>query len=145
MIEIRTKFDGGCLKRIPPTILHGGIINVYIVYEITNNFNASNYPALENCLFGSIKLTKHVDINQHEYSGYGIGFDRKGLFSMGNEIGRNVKVIGVDMSSSKKDILILGKGRTQGLEHTLSAEIMYSTNFTEKKNKTFCLSMHLME
>ena len=30
----------------------------------------------------------------------------------------------------KKDILILGKGPTQGLEHTLSAEKMYSINFT---------------
>ena len=54
---------------------------------------------------------------------------------------------GVDMSSStkidnrKKDILILGKGPTQGLEHTLSAEKMYSINFTEK-NKKFCLSLH---
>ena len=41
----------------------------------------------------------------------------------------------------KKDILILGKGLTQGLEHTLSAEKMYSINFT-KKNTKFCLSLH---
>ena len=37
----------------------------------------------------------------------------------------------------KKDIFILGKGPTQGLEHTLSAGKMYSMNFTE--NKKFCL------
>ena len=36
---------------------------------------------------------------------------------------------------------VLGKGPTQGLEHTLIAEKMYSINFTEK-NKTFCLSLH---
>ena len=30
---------------------------------------------------------------------------------------------------------------TQGLEHTLSAEKMYSINFTEH-NKKFCLSLH---
>ena len=41
----------------------------------------------------------------------------------------------------KKDILILGKGPTQGLEHTLSAEKMYSINFTEQ-NKKFYLSLH---
>ena len=35
----------------------------------------------------------------------------------------------------KKDILILEKGPTQGLEHTLAAEKMYSINFTEKKQK----------
>ena len=41
----------------------------------------------------------------------------------------------------KKDILILGKGPTQGLKSTRSAEKMYSINFT-KKNKKFCLHLH---
>ena len=41
----------------------------------------------------------------------------------------------------KKDILILGNGPTQGLEHTLSAERMYSIIFTGHNNK-FCLSLH---
>ena len=41
----------------------------------------------------------------------------------------------------KKDILILGKGPTQGLEHTLSKEKMYSINFTVT-GKKFCLSLH---
>ena len=41
----------------------------------------------------------------------------------------------------KKDISVLGIGPTQGLEHTLTAEKMYSTNFTVTKNK-FCLSLH---
>ena len=40
-----------------------------------------------------------------------------------------------------KNILILGKGPTQGLEHTLSTENMYLINFTEH-NKKFCLSLH---
>ena len=44
----------------------------------------------------------------------------------------------------KKNILVLGKGPTQGLEHILIAEKMYSINFTisKKKWKTFCLSLH---
>ena len=37
------------------------------------------------------------------------------------------------IDNRKKDILILGKGPTQGLEHALSAEKLYSINFTEKK------------
>ena len=41
----------------------------------------------------------------------------------------------------KKDILILSKGPTQGLEHTLIAEKMHSVNFT-KENTKFCLSFH---
>ena len=45
-------------------------------------------------------------------------------------------IFGVDMSSSphidnkKKDFLILGKGPTQGLEHTLTAEILYLVHTT---------------
>ena len=78
--KIRIKFNEGCLKRFPPTILHGGIVNIYIVYEITDNYNASNYPTLKNCLFGSVKLTKNVDINKYGHSGYGTGFDRKRFF-----------------------------------------------------------------
>ena len=52
--KIRVKFNGGCLKQDQPTLLHGGIVNVYIVYEITDNFNVSSYRKLENCLFGAV-------------------------------------------------------------------------------------------
>ena len=62
----------------------------------------SSYPTLENFLFGTVKLTKHVDVDQYKYSGYCIGFDRKVFFSIGNEIGRNVIIFGVYMSSSTK-------------------------------------------
>ena len=41
----------------------------------------------------------------------------------------------------KKDILVVGKGPTQGLGHTLTAEKMYSINFTVTK-KEFGLSLH---
>ena len=41
----------------------------------------------------------------------------------------------------KKDILILGIGPTKGLEHTLTAEKMYSINFTNT-NEKFCLRLH---
>ena len=47
----------------------------------------------------------------------------------------------VRVDNKKKDILILGKGPTQGLEHTLTAEKTYSINFTVTKKK-FCLSLH---
>ena len=92
-------------------------------------------------------MTKHVNIDRYGYSGYGIGFDRKGSFSFpGGGYDQNVIIFGADMSSSlhidnKKKTLILGRGPTQGLENTLTAEKIYSTNFTEK-NKKFCLSLH---
>ena len=47
----------------------------------------------------------------------------------------------VHIDNKKKDKLVLGKGPTQGLEHTLTAEKMYASNFTITKNK-FCLSLH---
>ena len=45
------------------------------------------------------------------------------------------------IDNKKKDVLVLGKGPIQGLEHTLTAEKMYSINFTVTKKK-FCLSLH---
>ena len=146
MSKIRLKFNGSFLNRFPPTILHGNIVNIYIVYEITSDYKNINFPTLENCLFGSVKLTKNTDIDKYGYSRYGIGFDREISFSFGNEAGKNVIIFGVDMSSSskidnrKKDILILGKGPTQGLEHTFTAEKLHSINFT-KKNTKFCITM----
>ena len=93
-------------------------------------------------MFGAVSLTKNADIDKYKYSGYGIGFDRHGFFSHpSGGTGRNVIIFGVDMSSStkidnrKKDILILGKGPTQGLEHTLFAEKICLINFTENSKK----------
>ena len=48
------------------------------------------------------------------------------------------------IDNKKKDILVLGIGPTQGLEHALTAEKMYSINFIVAK-KTFCLSLHYNE
>ena len=45
------------------------------------------------------------------------------------------------IDNKKKDILVIGKGPTQGLEHILTAEKMYAINFTVTKKK-FCLSLH---
>ena len=108
----------------------------------------SDGPTLKSCLFGAVTSTKNADFDKYGYSGYGIGFDRWLSFAFpGGEFGQNVLVFGVDISSSahidsrKKDILVLGKWPTQGLECFLTAEKMYSINFTVTKNK-FCLSLH---
>ena len=45
------------------------------------------------------------------------------------------------INNKKKDILILGKGPTQGKEYTLNAEKICLLNFTVTGNK-FCLSFH---
>ena len=103
---------------------------------------------MTNALLGAVKLTKNTDIDKYKYSRYGIGFDGKEFCSIGNEIRRNVMIFGINMDSSTnldnkvKDMLILGKGPTQGLgEHWLSGEKMYSINLI-KVNTKFCLSLH---
>ena len=45
------------------------------------------------------------------------------------------------IDNRKKDMLILGKGPTQGPDHTMRAEKMYSYNFTVT-GKKLCLSLH---
>ena len=147
--KIRVKFNGSCLKQTNKlTYTHKTIGNIYIVYELGAFSSNNNDPTLKNCLFGAVTLTKNTDIDKYKYSGCGIGFNRKGTFSFpGGGFGQNVLIFGVDMSFSahidnkKKDILVLGIGPTQGLEHTLTAEKMYSINFTVTKHK-FCLSLH---
>ena len=144
--KTRIKFNGSCLKQDKVTYAHGKIVNIYNVYETSKSINISDYPQLENCLFKAVSLTKNSDISKYGYFGYGIGFDSHGSFSFpGTGLGRIVIIFGVDMSSStkidnrNKYILILSEGATQGLEHTLSAEKMYSINFTVN-GKKFCLS-----
>ena len=146
--KIRAKFNGNCLKQDTITYTRGKTVNIYIAYEISKNFNISSYPTIKNCLFDAVSLNENNDIDKYKYFRYGIGFDRKGEFSLGNGFGKNCIIFGVDMSSSvhvdnkKKDILILGEGPTQGVDGTtLTAEKKYSINFTEN-NKKFCLSLH---
>ena len=126
------KFTGSCLKQPKFTYTHKTIVNIYIVYELGASTTNDNDPTLKNCLFGAVTLTKNADIVKYGYSGYGIGFYRRSSFSFpGGGFGQTLLNFGADMSSSehidnkKKDILVVGKGPTQGLEHTLTAEKIY--------------------
>ena len=138
--KTRVKFSGSCLKQDKVTYNHGNIVNIYIVYEINKKDNTViSDPTLENCLFGAVTLTKNDDVEKYNYSGYGIEFDRKSSYSFSSGgYGQSVLIFGADMSTSihidnkNKDILVLGRGPAQGLESTLTAEKIYSINFTEK-------------
>ena len=108
----------------------------------SKNFNISSYPTIQNYLFRAVILTKNADIDKYKYSGYGIVFDRHGFYSLPSDgTGRNVIIL-TKIDNRKKDILILVKGTTQGLEKTLRAEKIYSINFTENnKKKLFKLAL----
>ena len=91
------------MKQDSVTFNHGKVVNIYIAYEIRKSISISDYPALENCLFGAVTLTKNADIDKYKYSWYGTGFDRYGSFPFpGTRLGRNAILFGVDMISSTK-------------------------------------------
>ena len=97
---------------------------------------------LNNCLFGSVKLWKNVDLDKYNYSSYGIAFDSlsKFLFRDGR-FGKREMFL-ADTSSSwhidheNKYILILGEGATQGLDaRTSTSETKYPINFTRSRKR----------
>ena len=100
--KIRVKFTGSCLKQLNKiSYSHKTIVNICIAYELSASSSHVNDPKLKNCLFGAVTLTKNADIDKYGYSGYGIGFDRRGSFSFpGGGFGQNVLIFGVDMSFS---------------------------------------------
>ena len=142
------KFKRSCLKQDKIAFNHGKIVNIYTVYDLESNINNFD-PTLKICLLGAVKITKNNDIDQYKYSGCGIGFDSGGTFSFPKgSFGENVIIFGVDMSSSVhannkiNNILVLGKGFTQGINDTaIDAEKTYSINFTKTERK-FCLSLY---
>ena len=151
--KTKVSFEMSSLKQDKVTFNHGKIVDIYIVYKIIRiadiNGNRNSNLAVQNALFGAVSLTKNAEVNKYKYSGYGIAFDRTSIFSFpGGGNGQNVIIFGADINSSihvdnrGKDILIFGKGPTQGLgEHLLTAEKTYSIHFS-KDNVKFCLSLH---
>ena len=104
---------------------------------------------LSSCLFGSVKLTMNADLDKYKYSGYIIWFDSRWeiSFTDGN-MGGNVIIFRADMRSSvhidnkNKDILILSKEPTQGVDDiALTARAYYPISFTQLR-KRFVLSLH---
>ena len=133
------KFTGSCLKQPKISYTYGKVVNIYIVYELGASSSYNNDPKLKSCLFDAVTLIKNADIYKYGYSGFGIVFDRRPSFSFpGSGFDQNVLIFGVDMSFSanidekRKDILVLRKGPTQGLENNYNGANSYSfVNDTE--------------
>ena len=110
-------FNGHCLTNNNISISKR-VINLYIYYVLTPWLRNSNTDfTLNNCLFGSVKVTKNGNLVKYKYSSYGIGFDPRSQISFTDgRVGKNVINFGADMSSiahidnENKDILILGEG-----------------------------------
>ena len=72
--KTREEFNASHLKQDSVTFIHGKVVNIYIVYDISKSINISNNPTLENCLFGAVGRPKNADIDKCKYSGYEIRF-----------------------------------------------------------------------
>ena len=122
------------------------VINLYSAYTLGRQLrNLNTVYTSGKCLFGSVKLTKNADLDKYKHTCY--GFDSRLLFT-DESYRKNVIIFGADMSLSvhvdnkRKDILLLGKGLTQGLnDTTLTVGSNYPINFTQSR-KRFVLSLH---
>ena len=99
--KISVKFNGSILRQPNISYTHEKVVNIFIVYELGASSSNDNDPTLKSCLFGAVTLTKNADIEKCKYSGYGIGFDRRGIFPFpGGGFDQNVLIFGADMGSS---------------------------------------------
>ena len=122
-------------------------INLHNTYEIKSwLYYFENGFTLRNPLFGGVNLTKNADPDKYSYSGYRISFDEYGSSSLPNwSFGTDLVIFGADMSSSLhmiviKDILMLGKGPTQGLDDTtLTTEVVFAISFIQQWKEFYFL------
>ena len=100
--RIKLKFKESCLKQEDRVAYAPkNVINLLIVYELdTWPQNITTDFTLKNCLFGSVKLTKNVDLHKCKCSSYGIRFDLCSYhLLLDNTTRRNVIIFGADMNS----------------------------------------------
>ena len=70
--RVRVKFTGNRLRQQKVSYTHLNIVNIWTAYELGASTSLNNDPALKNCLFGTVTLTKNDDIDKYGYSVYGI-------------------------------------------------------------------------
>ena len=87
--------------------------------------NLKTGSTLDDSLFGAVKLTKNVDLNKYEYSGYSVGYDGRSQFycQMANVvkscyIWSLIIPFAMLIIKKKKVILVLGEILTDGLDDT---------------------------
>ena len=105
--KTRVEFKGGCLKQDKVIYDHGKVVNIYTVCNL-------------NCLFDAVSLTKNAD--NDKYFGYVFNLIDTDFFFLTpqwwnwqkcNNLWSRYEVTKID--NRKKDILIPGKGPTEGL------------------------------
>ena len=101
------------------TLTHKHVVNTYIASELNLRLYEQGADfTLRNSLFGSVKLTKNANPDKYCYSGYSIGFDARGSFSLagGGGFAKNAIIFGADISSSvHSDIVDASRGEKFGI------------------------------
>ena len=113
--------------------ISNNIINIYCVFKLDPiDFSRNNEFAIQNALFGAIKITKNANTSKYKYKGYGICFDESEEFTHVRKEGnfnhttsaRNVIIFGADMSVSKhannkaNNIYVMGKDYVKKINDT---------------------------
>ena len=131
------KFDGSCLIKQNKFTFNNKVLNICIIYDLDSTLNNFD-PNLENCLFGSVKITKSSNINKYVYNVYGLAFYSKNVFKYSDGSFRNNAIIfGVNGS---ENVLVLGKGIVKINNKTVNATKTYETNISGTKVKrVLCL------
>ena len=83
--EIRVKIKRSYLNQKKLFFTPRTVVNVLIVYKLdtwSKGLNADD--TLKDCLFGAVKLIKNTNPDKYSYSGYGIIFYCRSLFSFPN-------------------------------------------------------------
>ena len=100
--------------------------------------------------FGASSILKNIDKETYLHSGYGMTFDSADSRRINNDTARNVKIFGVDNSSSshsdnrKNNFLVLGEGPAFGINGSFdSPEKKVDISFSNA-NKKFCLILHYL-
>ena len=80
--RIRLRFKGSCFKQDKAFTLKNVVI-LFTVYELDGwSQDLNTFFTLKDCLFRGVKLTENTDPDKYFYSGYGVGFDSRSVFSI---------------------------------------------------------------
>ena len=136
--RIRLEFKKRCLKQDKVTFTPNSLVNLFIVYELDRWSKDLNVDfARKYYLFAAVKKLKMLNLINVLIQGMTLDLILIHIFHIPNfDWGKHVIIFAVDMSSyvhidnENKDILILGKGKTQGLYNTaLTAAEKYYIDF----------------
>ena len=95
------EFDNHCLKQDKVTFTHEKVVNIYIDYErnLWPYKNSADFTLGNSIFFGAVNLSKNANPDKYNHSGYCIGFDAHGSFSLsdGSGIVKNVVIFSLSM------------------------------------------------